>query len=59
MNEQSAAMNLSQVAERLDVSRRTIERLINAGSLRAFRIGRRRLVAAEELQAFVRRQGGQ
>jgi len=41
------------VAERLGVSARTIHRLIDAGELAAFRVGRQRRVAESDLGAFV------
>ena len=44
---------LDEAAERLRVSRRTLERLIAAGRIRTVAIGRRRLVTDRELDAFV------
>lgn len=46
-------LTLDEVAERLRVSRRTVERELAAGHLRPVRIGRRRLVTVKELEAYV------
>jgi excisionase family DNA binding protein len=46
-------LTLDEVAERLRVSRRTVERLIAAGRLRPTRVGARTLVTARELEAYV------
>jgi excisionase family DNA binding protein len=46
-------LTLDEVAERLRVSRRTVERELAAGHIRPIRIGRRRLVTVKELEAYV------
>lgn len=46
-------LTLSQVAERLAVSRRTVQRLIDAGELRPVRFGRSVRLTERELAAFV------
>ena len=46
-------LTIPEVAERLRVSRRTVERLIVAGRIRPVRIGSRRLVTSTELEAFI------
>lgn len=43
----------TEVAERLRVSRRTVERLIASGQVRAIKVGRRTLVTAFEVEAFI------
>lgn len=49
----SELLTLDEVAERLRVSRRTIERLVSAGRIRPSRIGRRILVTDQELEAYI------
>ncbi len=44
-------LTLPEVADRLRVSRRTVERLIDAGRIRPVRIGRRVLVLADDVAA--------
>lgn len=46
-------LTFDEVARRLRVSRRTVERLDKAGRLRALRIGRRRVVTERELEAYI------
>jgi excisionase family DNA binding protein len=46
-------LTVPEVAERLRVSRRTVERLIRDGRIRSVRIGRRVLVTEREVGAFV------
>ena len=53
MSDPVVLLTLAEVAERLRVSRRTVERLITAGRIRPVRIGRRVLVTERELGAFV------
>jgi len=43
------ALSIEEVARRLGVSSRGIHRLIKSGRLRSFRIGRRRLIAANDV----------
>lgn len=49
----TALLTLSEVAERLRVSVRTVHRLIDRGQIRPTRIGRRTLVTEKEVEAFV------
>ncbi len=46
-------LTLPEVAERLAVSQRTVQYLVERGQLRAIRIGRSRRVTEGELRAFV------
>ena len=46
-------LTVSESADRLRLSRRTVERLIASGRIRPVRIGRRVLVTERELEAFV------
>jgi excisionase family DNA binding protein len=46
----------AQVAEMLQVHRRTIQYLIERGELRAIHVGRRWRITAAQLRAFVARQ---
>ena len=52
-------LTLVEAAERLRVSKRTVARLIERGRLRTTRIGRRRLVHREELDAFLEAAAGE
>jgi len=45
--------SLDAVAEQLDVSRRTVERLISDGALRSLLVRRRRLVPRDEIERFL------
>jgi excisionase family DNA binding protein len=49
----SELLTLEEVADRLRVSRRTVERLVAAGRVRTVKIGRRRLVTEKEIEAFI------
>ena len=51
-------LTLPEAAERLRLSRRTVERLIDAGRIRPVRIGRRVLVTEREIAAFVAQASG-
>lgn len=53
MTEPVRLLTLDTVAERLAVSRRTVQRLIDAGELRAVRFGRNVRITERELAAFV------
>ena len=53
MSDPVVLLTLAEVAERLRLSRRTVERLVKAGRIRPVRIGRRVLVTERELAAFV------
>jgi excisionase family DNA binding protein len=55
LQESSALLTLDDVAEHLQVSRRTVERLIAAGELAATRIGAATRVHPDDLRAFVER----
>ncbi len=46
-------LTLPEVAERLAVSQRTVQYLVERGQLRALRIGRARRVTESELRAFI------
>jgi excisionase family DNA binding protein len=47
--------DLDQAAEMLSVSRRVVDRLIRDGELDSVKLGRRRLVPHEALEAYVAR----
>jgi excisionase family DNA binding protein len=47
------AVDLKTAARALDVSERTLRRLVAAGRLKASRAGRRRLISTTELQRFL------
>lgn len=49
----SELLTIPEVADRLRVSRRTVERLVKAGRIRTVNIGRRRLVTDREFEAYV------
>lgn len=51
-------LTLDDVAERLLVSRRTVERLVGAGRIRVVRVGRRVRVKSTELEAYLGAQRG-
>jgi len=53
MSEPLQLLTLRQVAQRLALSRRTVERLISAGELRPVRFGKAVRVTERELAAFV------
>jgi len=44
---------LTEAADYLHVSKRTLERFIAAGYIRVIKIGRRTLISERELEAFV------
>lgn len=44
---------LDEAADKLRVSRRTVERLIASGQIRPTRVGSRTLVSDRELEAYV------
>lgn len=46
---------ITEAAERLGVGRTKTYELLDAGELEAVHIGRRRLVAADSIEAYVRR----
>jgi excisionase family DNA binding protein len=48
-------LTLTDVVRRLKISRWKVYDLMNAGSLPSIRIGRRRLVSADDLAAYVDR----
>ncbi|MCC6269619.1 MAG: helix-turn-helix domain-containing protein [Chloroflexi bacterium] len=51
------ALSYGEVAERLGVSRKSVQRLVKAGEFRAIRIGGSVRVAEEELRLYLERQG--
>jgi len=58
MSDPVVLLTLPEAAERLRLSRRTVERLIDAGRIRPVRIGRRVLVTEREIAAFVAQASG-
>jgi len=50
---------MGQAAEALGVSRRTVERLAAAGSVRTFKIGGRRFVPTAEVERVLTRGTGE
>jgi excisionase family DNA binding protein len=50
-------LGLTETSELLQVSRRTVERLVAAGELRAVRIGAAIRVEPKDLRAYLDRQG--
>ena len=49
------ALSIEEVANRLGVSSRHIHRLVKSGGIRSCKIGRRRLIAANDLLDFYNR----
>ena len=49
--------SLDRAASMIDLSRRSLYRLIDAGELRTVKLGRRRLVPADELARITRPAG--
>ena len=49
----TVVLTLDQVAEQLQVSRRTVNRLVAAGRIRVIRIGRQPRVTERELDAYL------
>jgi excisionase family DNA binding protein len=49
----SELYTIDEVAERLRVSRRTVQRLVADGRIRPVYVGRKPLVTARELEAYV------
>jgi len=54
--EKRLAIGLDEAAHRIGVSRRHIEMRVQAGELRTFKLGRRRMMEVAELEDFIRRQ---
>lgn len=50
----SLLLTIPEVAERMRVGRRTVERLVAAGEIRSVLIRRRRFVQETELERYVR-----
>jgi excisionase family DNA binding protein len=48
-------INLNEVAEKLAVTRRTVENLISRGQLASVKVGRARRVALADLEDYVQR----
>ena len=49
-------LTVQEVADRLRVSRRTVERLMHERRLRPIKVGRRTLITSRELDAFLAHQ---
>ncbi len=49
----SELLTLDEVAERLRVGKRTVERMVAAGELRSLRIRRRRFVDEREVERYL------
>lgn len=49
----SELLTLDEVAERLRVGKRTVERLVAAGELRSLRVARRRFVDQREVDRYL------
>ena len=47
------AVSINEACEALGVSRTTMWRLLTAGELGSFHVGRRRLIAVDELDRFI------
>ena len=56
---ESALIGINHLAERLELSRRTIQRILAKGDLPSLQIGRRRLVKLAELHRWLDGCGGQ
>lgn len=52
------AYSLNEAAQSLGLSRRTLYELMDAGTLQTVKLGKRRLVPAQELARLVRPEGG-
>lgn len=50
------AVNVQEAAHLISVPQSTIWREISVGHLRSFKLGRRRLIAVSDLEAYVNRQ---
>jgi excisionase family DNA binding protein len=55
---ESALIGINHLAERLELSRRTIQRILAKGDLPSLQIGRRRLVRLSELHRWLDGCGG-
>jgi excisionase family DNA binding protein len=53
----SRAYKLREVAELLGVSKSTVERTVNRGELKHFRVGQFKLVSDRALQEFIEKGG--
>jgi excisionase family DNA binding protein len=53
MQHKTEALSILDAAKTLRISKRQVHRLLEEGSLPSFRIGRRRLIRATTLAAFV------
>jgi excisionase family DNA binding protein len=47
-------LTLDEVADRLRIGKRTVERLVAGGEIRSLRVGRRRLVEQLEVERYVK-----
>lgn len=50
----SEPLTIAEVAERLRIGKRTVERYVATGDIRSVKIGRRRFVLADELERYIR-----
>jgi excisionase family DNA binding protein len=50
-----ALLSVEQAAEQLSIGRTTMYALVKSGQIKSVRVGRRRLIPAPELPAFVQR----
>jgi excisionase family DNA binding protein len=50
----SELLTIAEVAERLRIGKRTVERFVAEGEIASVKVGRRRFVAETELERYVR-----
>lgn len=50
----SEPLTVQEVADRLRVGKRTVERWVAEGEMRSVKLGRRRFIMANELERFLR-----
>jgi excisionase family DNA binding protein len=50
----SELWTIEETAEKLRIGRRTVERLLATGQMRSMKVGRRRLIAASEVDRLLR-----
>jgi excisionase family DNA binding protein len=48
-------LTIQEAADRLRIGKRTVERYVAEGEIPTLKVGRRRLVPADELERFIRR----
>jgi len=56
LEERTAMLDIEEVMERLQLSDATIRKLVRAGKLRAYRIGKRLKFKPEDLDDYIERQ---